>query len=97
MLAGMRNRIRVAYETMRQLEPEVNPVKKILCVVTGCEAEDHIDKMVVTMQQRLPMNRDDGGVYDDTLLFRNWLAYSTFQRRKNLGHPRCSISFGQLF
>jgi hypothetical protein len=38
MLAGMRNRIRAAYETLRQLEPETNLVKKILCVVTGYEA-----------------------------------------------------------
>jgi hypothetical protein len=41
----LRYRIRAAYETIRQLELEVNPVKKILCVVTGFEAEVHIDEI----------------------------------------------------
>jgi hypothetical protein len=30
---------------MRQLEPEANPVKKLLCVVTNYEAEVRIDEM----------------------------------------------------
>jgi hypothetical protein len=41
----LRYRIRAAYETIRQLEPEVNPVKKILCVITGFVAEFHIDEI----------------------------------------------------
>ena len=47
MPARARNRIRAAYETTirQQLEPEVNPVKKILYVVTGFEVEVHIDEI----------------------------------------------------
>ena len=46
MPARLRKRIRAAYETIRQLEPEVNPVKKILCVVSGFEAKaPHIDEI----------------------------------------------------
>jgi hypothetical protein len=45
MPARLRNRVRAAYETIRKLEPEVNPVKKILCVVPGFEAEVYNDEM----------------------------------------------------
>jgi hypothetical protein len=45
MPAVMRNRIRAAYENIRQLEPEVNPVKKILLLVTGVDAEVYIDEI----------------------------------------------------
>jgi hypothetical protein len=41
----LRNRIRNAYETVRQLEPEENPVKKIVLVITGEDAEVHIDEV----------------------------------------------------
>ena len=45
MPADMRNRIRAAYETIRLLEPEENPVKKILLGVSGHDAEVHIDEI----------------------------------------------------
>lgn len=41
----MRNRIWAAYETIQLLEPEENPVKKILLVVSGHDAEVHIDEI----------------------------------------------------
>jgi hypothetical protein len=45
MPAAMQNRIRAAYENIRQLEPEVNPVKRVLLVITRVEAEVHIDEI----------------------------------------------------
>ena len=45
MPADMRNRIRAVYEIIRQLEPEDNPVKKILLVVAGYDAEVHIKEI----------------------------------------------------
>ena len=41
----MRNRILTAYENIRQLEPQENPVKKVLFVVSGAESEVHIDEI----------------------------------------------------
>ena len=41
----MRNWIRAAYEIIRQLELQENPVKKVLLVVSGAKWEVHIDEI----------------------------------------------------
>ena len=41
----MRNRIRAAYLLIRRLEPQENPVKRILLVISGAEWEVHIDEL----------------------------------------------------
>ena len=42
---AMTDRIKNAYEFVRHLEPDVNPVEKRLVVVTGHEAEVYIDEV----------------------------------------------------
>jgi hypothetical protein len=51
MPPALRNRILAAYENIRQLEPEENPVKKVLLVVTGHEAEVYIDEITEDMDE----------------------------------------------
>ena len=41
----LRNRICTAYQNICQLEPGENPVKKVLLVITGEDAEVHIDEV----------------------------------------------------
>jgi len=45
MPATLRNRIRTAYEYIRQLDITENQVKKVLLVVTGEDYEVHIDQV----------------------------------------------------
>jgi hypothetical protein len=45
MPAPLRNRIRAAYATIHQLAAGVNPVRKVLLVVTGHESEVRIDPL----------------------------------------------------
>mmetsp|Transcript_19788 Transcript_19788/g.28005 ORF Transcript_19788/g.28005 Transcript_19788/m.28005 type:complete len:105 (-) Transcript_19788:235-549(-) len=41
-----KDRIRTAYEAIQQLENSVNPVKKVLLVITGHESEVHMDEVL---------------------------------------------------
>ena len=87
MPPAMRTRIRAAYGIMRLLEPEVNPVKKILLVVTGSESEVHIDEVDMDFD---PCDHGAGGNNavqhgaGADANFRALYAQNTVLRRENM-------------